>query len=238
MRISTCLQSCGTLVLFTSACFAVEHVIDMQDNRFVPRSHTINVGDTVVWKNSGRNTHTATGDDPMNPNHFDTQDVRPGMRSRPVTFNTAGTVAYHCVHHGRMKGTLTVRALESGIYGSRFPRSLKQEVTSVQTSKIPPDFNTIYFSADFGRHYLGSKGTGFIIANDFGHNHIASHLKYAGETNDLLIYDIVGLSGAQHAYQKEAKPGEFGVWYRPSPSDTFFFWFYGHREESVIDPPQ
>jgi hypothetical protein len=100
-----------------------------------------------------------------------------------------------------------------------------------------PDLNVIYFNSDFGRHHLGANGRGFIIANDFGQNHIAARLRYAGETETAYVYDIVGLGGPQHAYQKDAEAGQYGVWYRPRPDTEFFFWFYANREENSLPPP-
>jgi plastocyanin len=73
---------------------------------FTPKNVTINVGDTVVWSNTG-GTHTVTGDgsDPFCGN---------GAISTSCshTFSTAGMFSYHCIPHQQfgMVGTVIVQA--------------------------------------------------------------------------------------------------------------------------------
>src|SRR5437667_495149 len=74
---------------------------------FSPKTVTINVGDTVVWTNTGGG-HTVTGDG---------SDLFCGTNSIPTscshTFNTAGTFPYHCIPHQfsfNMVGTVIVQA--------------------------------------------------------------------------------------------------------------------------------
>jgi hypothetical protein len=122
-------------------------------------------------------------------------------------------------------------------YGSTYPKGISTRVEKIGGTDKPPNLNAIYVSGEFGRHYLGAQGQGFLIANDFGHNHVAAKLKYAGQTEKLWVYDIEGLGGPQHAYEKKADEGQFGVWYRPNPGEAFFFWFYARLEENVLDPP-
>jgi len=74
---------------------------------FSPKTVTINVGDTVVWSNTG-GSHTVTGDgsDPFCGSGFI-------PRSCSHTFNTAGTFPYHCIPHQfsfNMVGTVIVQA--------------------------------------------------------------------------------------------------------------------------------
>jgi plastocyanin len=74
---------------------------------FSPRNVTINVGDTVVWSNTG-GSHTVTGDgsDP-----FCGSGTIPTSCSH--TFNTAGTFPYRCIPHASsfdMRGTVTVQS--------------------------------------------------------------------------------------------------------------------------------
>ena len=73
---------------------------------FSPRNVTINVGDTVVWSNTG-GSHTVTGDgsDP-----FCGSGTIPTSCSH--TFSTAGTFPYHCIPHAGidMRGTVTVQS--------------------------------------------------------------------------------------------------------------------------------
>src|SRR5437667_1076986 len=74
---------------------------------FSPKTVTINVGDTVVWSNTG-GSHTVTGDgsDPFCGSGFI-------PTSCSHTFNTAGTFPYHCIPHQfsfNMVGTVIVQA--------------------------------------------------------------------------------------------------------------------------------
>src|ERR1044071_4126812 len=73
---------------------------------FSPKTVTINVGDTVMWTNTG-GSHTVTGDgsDPFCGTGFI-------PTSCSHTFSTAGTFSYHCIPHQSfgMVGTVIVQA--------------------------------------------------------------------------------------------------------------------------------
>jgi uncharacterized repeat protein (TIGR01451 family) len=71
---------------------------------YAPPSITIHVGDTVIWTNAGSYAHTVTADD----GSFDSGQVNAGA-TFSMTFNTAGTYAYHCSPHPWMKGTVVVQ---------------------------------------------------------------------------------------------------------------------------------
>jgi plastocyanin len=72
---------------------------------FSPETVTVSVGDTVTWTNNDGATHTATADD----GEFDTDNIA-GGGSESVTFDTAGTFAYHCEIHNSMTGAVVVEA--------------------------------------------------------------------------------------------------------------------------------
>ena len=74
---------------------------------YSPDPVTINVGDTVTWTNNDGVAHTATG------SGFNTGTISTGA-SKSVTFNSAGTFAYHCTIHPSMTGTVVVRATSGG----------------------------------------------------------------------------------------------------------------------------
>ena len=79
-------------------------------NKFNPDSFEIQVGDTVTWINEDDTKHSATPDDDS-PIMFTETDLASGKFSGRITFDTAGTVKYHCKHHpATMKGTITVTA--------------------------------------------------------------------------------------------------------------------------------
>ena len=86
------------------------HKVEMMDDEFKPKEITIEVGDTITWVNKGEKKHTATADKKDDPNFFDTKDVLPTKSSDPVEFKKEGTVPYHCDHHKKMVGTITVKA--------------------------------------------------------------------------------------------------------------------------------
>jgi plastocyanin len=66
---------------------------------------TVATGTTVVWHNDDNIPHTATSDA---AGAFNTGNIGPNGTAR-VTFNTAGTVRYHCAIHPGMTGTIVVQ---------------------------------------------------------------------------------------------------------------------------------
>ena len=76
---------------------------DIADFQFNPSTITVARGGTVSWTNTGLATHSVTADD----DSFDSCDMA-GHAVFTMKFDTAGTIAFHCKFHGRMKGTITV----------------------------------------------------------------------------------------------------------------------------------
>jgi plastocyanin len=68
-----------------------------------PADTPIGKGDTVVWTNKMRMTHTVTADN----GGFDSGDLRPNQ-SFSHTFQGVGAFGYHCEIHPNMTGTITV----------------------------------------------------------------------------------------------------------------------------------
>ena len=91
------------------ASAAASTTVTIKDFEFTPAKITVNVGDTVTWKNDGPTAHSATADD----GSFDTGIYGKGQ-SRSHTFDAAGTFAYICTPHPFMKGTVTVEAASTG----------------------------------------------------------------------------------------------------------------------------
>ena len=88
--------------------------------KFSPANITVQVGDTVEWRNRSLFTHTVTADKSLakNPEHvvlpvgaepFDSGDIPPGEVFRH-TFTVSGEYAYFCIPHERhnMLGRVTV----------------------------------------------------------------------------------------------------------------------------------
>lgn len=81
------------------------HTVTIKNMKFDPNSLAVKTGDSVVWKNDERRTHTATADSGSAPN---TGDIDAGTSSSPQKFDTAGTYKYHCEIHPMMKGQIAV----------------------------------------------------------------------------------------------------------------------------------
>jgi LPXTG-motif cell wall-anchored protein len=82
--------------------------VSAKDFQFEPKEITVNVGDTITWKNDGASPHTVDADD----GSFDSGKLDPGQ-TFSHTFDKAGKVAYYCEFHGAkggtgMAGTVTV----------------------------------------------------------------------------------------------------------------------------------
>jgi plastocyanin len=104
----------GALVLHQTAgqASAKEIEVEVGDNFFQPKTMTVNVGDTVVWKVEGTMGHTVTSDTGV----FDSgQDPLTQGDTFSFTFTQPGTYPYYCRFHGGpggvgMSGTVVVEA--------------------------------------------------------------------------------------------------------------------------------
>jgi plastocyanin len=83
---------------------AETHKVTINNMAFNPGSVTISTGDTVEWTNQMGFDHTVTPDKSEFPSsgHIEPQ------ATFSHTFSAAGSVAYHCEIHPRMKGTVIV----------------------------------------------------------------------------------------------------------------------------------
>jgi plastocyanin len=79
--------------------------VTIKNMKFDPNNLAVKTGDSVVWKNDDRKTHTATADSGSVPN---TGEIDGGNSSSPQKFDTAGTYKYHCEIHPMMKGQIVV----------------------------------------------------------------------------------------------------------------------------------
>ena len=92
---------CGLLPNVAQA--ASQNVV-IQNFSFMPPTATINVGDSITWRNMDPLVHTATSD----TGAFNTGQIGASGGTRTVAFAVAGTFAYHCSIHTTMKGTIVV----------------------------------------------------------------------------------------------------------------------------------
>jgi len=76
---------------------------------FVPGDLAVQVGTTVTWMNTDRDSHTTTSDAAA----WNSGTISPG-RQFSFTFQTAGTFPYHCSFHPGMIGTIVVSARSNG----------------------------------------------------------------------------------------------------------------------------
>ena len=76
---------------------------------YLPASSTINVGDTVEWKNIDTAAHTVTGGSPANgPSGVFDSSLIMGSASFEYTFDEAGNYEYFCMVHPWMVGDVKV----------------------------------------------------------------------------------------------------------------------------------
>ena len=83
---------------------AASAAVNIVNFAFVPTPVTINQYDTITWTNQDTAPHTVTSD---TPKLFNSPVLQKGQ-SVKVTFNKAGTIAYHCEIHRQMHGTIVV----------------------------------------------------------------------------------------------------------------------------------
>ncbi len=80
-------------------------VVEAADgNVFRPATITINVGDTVTWRNTDDVPHTSTSEDEV----WDSGGLGAGEEFS-FTFEEAGTFPYFCEFHPGMEGTVVVQ---------------------------------------------------------------------------------------------------------------------------------
>ncbi|MEK6849622.1 MAG: cupredoxin domain-containing protein [Nanoarchaeota archaeon] len=104
------------LVLFLMACaspapqtttavetttMVADHVVSMNNLKFTPDTLTIKVGETVMWKNDEKASHTVAIDG------VESQELFMG-ETWSHTFDAAGTFEYVCGIHASMKGAVIV----------------------------------------------------------------------------------------------------------------------------------
>jgi plastocyanin len=79
--------------------------VTIKSMQFNPASISIHTGDTVVWTNNDDRDHSVVAGDGT----FRSGNIG-GGESFEHKFATAGTFAYTCGYHPRMKGTVTVKS--------------------------------------------------------------------------------------------------------------------------------
>lgn len=136
------------MLMLVSPCFFIttSHsaivVVDMQDFVFSPVTVRINVGDTIKWKNEGREPHTTTSGTECKFNGPGEDSWDSGLLNTNQTFervfNKEGEFPYFCIPHcgiGGMVGTVIVEAGGPTQNGTQWsgPTSFSMIFTSIST---------------------------------------------------------------------------------------------------------
>lgn len=79
--------------------------VEIPEFAFAPNPVEVHVCDSIVWKNTHDQPHTATGNGDV---AWNTGNIAPGSESEPVLFDQAGELTYICALHPFMKGTVEV----------------------------------------------------------------------------------------------------------------------------------
>jgi plastocyanin len=79
-------------------------MVEINNFAFTPATLTVSAGTSVSWKFDDSTDHTVTADD----NSF-TSAAMGGGKTYMHTFDTKGTLTYHCSIHPFMKGSVEVK---------------------------------------------------------------------------------------------------------------------------------
>jgi len=79
--------------------------VEIPEFAFDPNPVAVHVCDSIVWKNTHDQPHTATGNGDVT---WNTGNIAPDGASDPVLFDQAGELTYICALHPFMKGTVEV----------------------------------------------------------------------------------------------------------------------------------
>jgi plastocyanin len=101
------LVAVGLLLLQASVVLAAGAGVTINNYQFSPKSIAVKPGTTITWTNKQEDDdHTVTADN----GSFDSGVIQHNGGTAQLTFDTAGTFAYHCKIHPTMHGTVVVSA--------------------------------------------------------------------------------------------------------------------------------
>ncbi|HET7044861.1 MAG TPA: cupredoxin domain-containing protein [Gaiellaceae bacterium] len=101
--------ACALLLSAQAAAAAPSAEVQIQFAAYGPSDLDVLPGQTVLWTNVSRRTHTVTSD----TGAFDSGDVEPDGRFA-FRFDRAGTYRYHCTIHASIVGDVAVRRVILG----------------------------------------------------------------------------------------------------------------------------
>jgi plastocyanin len=94
----------GALDLHSVEAKPRTHTVTIRGMNYLPPTLTVDVGDTVVWKNEDMVPHTVTD----RGKSFESRSIVSGA-SWSYVANKKGTYSYYCTFHPNMNGKLIVR---------------------------------------------------------------------------------------------------------------------------------
>jgi len=112
MRLRQCTVLALLVVALATPLFAATHVVEIMLAEFTPPELTINVGDTVLWRNNSFLQHTITSGTSCSPNGIFNSGLLDPDAEFSHTFTAVGSFPYLCTLHclAGMRGTVTVDA--------------------------------------------------------------------------------------------------------------------------------
>jgi plastocyanin len=155
MRTSRTTLCALVMLLLATPCGAVDHLVYVDDGSFEPKVVTINLGDTITFKELGtQGAHNVHADDDSfrcsvgcrGDGSGATGDPSKQNWSDTLTFNKAGVISYACDPHrdAGMVGSITVLdtvastfAITPGISGNWFNPTSGQDGHGVQFEILP-----------------------------------------------------------------------------------------------------
>jgi plastocyanin len=173
----------ATILLSGTAAAQTTHIVTVGDNFFSPSSLTIQVGDTVEWRNAtGGNQHNVIA------NNGSFSSVTASSFTFSQTFNSAGTVNYHCSIHGGMNGTITVEAaagfqINNGLNDAWYNPDTDGQGFFVIVFPVIHKMFLSWFTYDIERPPGGTTA----LMGDPGHRWLTAFGDYSGDTAVLDI---------------------------------------------------
>ncbi len=125
MRLRSCtmLTILAIAVSMATPVLAATHNVEITLTTFNPSTLTVNVGDTVVWRNNSFLQHTVTSGNSCTASGLFNSGLMDPNAQFSYTFTSTGSVSYFCILHclAAMRGTITVDApivVESKTWGA------------------------------------------------------------------------------------------------------------------------
>jgi len=127
--------------LTLALAWSQDHIVEVSSNEFTPENLTIQVGETVEWRNTGgfHNVNGTTETYPDNPEGFGNGNASSAAWTYQFTFTVPGVYDYQCDPHVTvgMVGTITVES------GNDYPLYTIGEVTTNNADGEPDSLGVV-----------------------------------------------------------------------------------------------